>query len=369
MIQSGVSHALEFARTAPYNALPTLPPLTEVETKRTLKLAIKARAALSDLKGAGRLIPNQAMLVRAIVLQEAKLSSEIENIVTTNDDLYRALSKDSVEGNPHTKEVLRYGEAIWTGVGHLRAEGLLTSNLFSELATIMNAVQTDIRRLPGTRIANPITKEVVYSPPEGEETIGRLLHNLSEFLYADDDTDPLIKLAVAHYQFEAIHPFHDGNGRTGRVLNILYLVEQGLLELPALYLSRYVIQNKGAYYRGLRDVTESGAWEDWVAYMLQAIAATAVETRERIEAIHGAMNEAKEMIRREAPKMYSHELVETIYSQPYTRIAFLEERGIAKRQTASVYLKRLEELGVLKGVKVWRETLYLNARLMSLLAA
>lgn len=364
-----MSSLIPFPRTVPFNDLPPLPPRAEVETKRTLKLAIKARAALSDLKGSGKLIPNQAMLVRAIVLQEAKLSSEIENIVTTNDDLYKALSKDSLDGNPHTKEVLRYGDAVWTGFDHLQKGKLLTPSLFSELATIINDVQTDVRKLPGTRIANPNTKEIVYSPPEGEGTLRRLLNNLCEFMYDDaDDIDPLIKLAVVHYQFEAIHPFPDGNGRTGRVLNILYLVERRLLDLPVLYLSRYIIQNKGDYYRGLRSVTEEGAWEEWVAYMLQSIETTAIETRNRIEQIHAAMNEAKQTIKEKAPKMYSHELVELIYSQPYTRISFLEERGLAKRQTASTYLKNLEKLGLLVGIKVWRETLYLNPTLMRLLA-
>jgi Fic family protein len=210
----------------------------------------------------------------------------------------------------------------------------------------------------------------VYSPPEGEDSIRRLLHNLCEFLYREeDDIDPLIKLAIAHYQFEAIHPFPDGNGRTGRVLNILFLIERSLLEIPVLYLSRYIIQNKAEYYRGLRSVTEEEAWEDWVSYMLQAIEVTAIETRQRIQAIHEAMSQAKETIKQGAPKMYSHELVEVIFSQPYTRISFLEERGLAKRQTASSYLKRLEELGLLKSVKVWRETLYLNPKLMELLAA
>ncbi len=221
------------------------------------------------------MIPNEAVLVRAIVLQEAKLSSQIENIVTTNHDLYKALSKDSIDSNPNTKEVLRYGEAVWRGLYRLERGGLLTPSFFSELATIINDVETDIRKLPGTRIANPATKEVVYSLPEGEEPIRRLLHNLCEFMYNEvDDIDPLIKLSVAHYQFEAIHPFPDGNGRTGRVLNILYLIERKLLEMPVLYLSRYIIKNKEAYYMGLRNVTEADAWEDWVAYMLQAIEAT-----------------------------------------------------------------------------------------------
>lgn len=361
---------IPFPRAVPYNDLPRLPVRTELETKRTLKLAIRARTALSDLRGAGRLIPNQAMLVRAIVLQEAKFSSEIENIVTTNDELYRALSNQLIESNPHTKEVLRYGEALWHGTGHLQAGGLLTPNAFAEIATIINNIDTKVRDLPGTRIINPNTKEVVYSPPEGPERIKSLLHNLCEFLYdTSDELDPLIKLAVLHYQFEAIHPFPDGNGRTGRVLNILYLLEQQLLELPVLYLSRYIIENKRDYYRGLQSVTEQGAWEDWVCYILQAIESTAIETRRRIEGIHDAMNETKMILQQHAPKLYRHELVELIFSQPYTRISFLEDRGLARRQTASRYLKQLEELGLLEPIRLWRETLYLNVRLMRLLAS
>lgn len=354
-----------FPRSVPYNGLPLLPPAQEVESKRVLKLTIRARAALSDLKGAGRLIPNQAMLVRAILLQEAKSSSEVENIVTTNDDLYQALSRDQMNANAHTKEVLRYGDAVWAGHQWLASGRLLTPNLFCEIASLVNDARTDVRTLPGTRIANPLTGEVVYSPPEGEDAIRRFLHNLCQFLYAEDDVDPLVKLAIAHYQFEAIHPFHDGNGRTGRILNILYLVERGLLDLPILYLSRFIIANKGVYYQGLREVTESGSWDDWIAYVLEGIASTADETRRRIEAIHAAMIEAARTVRELAPNIYSRELVEIVFSQPYTRIASLE--SIAKRQTASQYLRRLEELGLLRSVKVWRETLYLNPRLMELL--
>ena len=246
----------------------------------------------------------------------------------------------------------------------------MNPDLFAALASIINDVDTGVRKQSGTRIGNQATGQIIYSPPVGEDLIRGLLTNLCEFIYDDqDDIDPLVKLAVAHYQFEAIHPFPDGNGRTGRVLNILFLIERRLLEIPVLYLSRYIIQNKSRYYHGLREVTEHGAWEDWISLILQAIEATAIETRKRIHSIRQAMTEAKELIKVAAPKMYSHELVELIFSQPYTRIGFLEQSGLAKRQTASVYLKRLEELGILVSVKSWRETLYLNPKLMQLLAA
>lgn len=358
-----------FSRSVPYNGLPPLPPRVEVETRATLKLAIRARTALSDLKGAGRLIPNQSVLIRAIVLQEAKLSSEIENIVTTNDDLYKALSNDAINANPHTKEVLNYGEALWHGNRRLQHNRPLSPVLFSEIASIIVNRQTDVRKTPGTRIGNPITGEIIYSPPEGESAIRGLLKNLCRFLYDDGDIDPIIKLAIAHYQFEAIHPFHDGNGRTGRVINILYLLEQRLLDLPVLYLSGYIIKNRLKYYRGLREVTENGNWEGWITYMLEAVEATAIETRERIENIHAAMEATSDKVRNELPKVYSHELMKVIFSQPYTRIAAVEEAGIAKRQTASGYLKALESIGVLRATKSWRETLYLNPVLMTVLSS
>lgn len=357
-----------FRRDAPYNALPPLPPKAKIETLRTLKKAIGANRALAELRGVGNQIPNQAVLIRSILLQEAKLSSEIENVVTTNDRLYRALSDEVHETDSHTKEVLRYEHALWKGYQHLKSGGLLNTRHFIELVQTIKQIEYGVRNLPGTRIVNPRTSEAVYTPPEGERVIRDLLDNLSDYIYAQDDIDPLIKLAALHYQFEAIHPFSDGNGRTGRILNILYLVEKGLLDIPVLYLSRYIIENKSAYYTGLRRVTEEGAWEDWIVYMLEAVEATAVSARERIVSIREALLESAEIARTGMSRGYSKELIELIYQRPYTRIAFLESEGVAKRQAASVYLKNLAELGVLQSVKHGREILYLNPRLLEILS-
>lgn len=355
-------------RAIPFNELPSLPPVAELETKRTLKKAIAANKALAELRTAGDLIPNQAILIRAILLQEAKLSSEIENIVTTNDELYRAFSDDSERTDPATKEVLRYEASLWHGFQHLGNKGLLTSRLFVEIAQIIKEREIDVRKLPGTRVANRRTGEPIYAPPEGEALIRSLLDNLSEYLYADDDVDPLIKMAVAHYQFEAIHPFPDGNGRTGRVLNILYLVERGLLGIPVLYLSRYIIQNKGAYYEGLRKVTEDKAWVDWILYMLEGIEQTATDTKDRIVSIRRSILEAVEKARLEMRKGYSKELIELVFQQPYTRISSVEKAGIAKRDAASEYLRELNRIGILRGIKFGREMLYMNDKLLEILA-
>jgi len=358
-----------FARDKPYNELPKLPPVAELETKAALKLTIRANAALAELKGAEALIPNPATLVRAIVLQEAKLSSEIENIVTTNDELYRAMSRDSAGDDPRTKEVLRYGEAVWAGVRHLDAGRPISPRLFEELATIINDAETDVRKLPGTRIGNPLTGEVRYTPPEGTDRIRGLLDNLCGYLSEERAVEALIRLAAAHYQFEAIHPFRGGNGRTGRIVNVLYLIQRGLLRRPVLYLSGYLIEGRADYYRLLSAVTERGCWEDWVLFMLEGIETTAIETRRRIEAIHRSMTETQERVRQLAPSVYSRELIELVYSQPYTRISAVEQSGIAKRQTASMYLRKLEKIGVLRSERIWRETLYLNEALFELLSA
>lgn len=267
---------MSFDRERPYNDLPMLPPPgVELETKSVLKKSIAANRELAELKGAGDVIPNQDILISSIVLQEARLSSEIENIFTTNDEMYRAASPDLfAAADPHTKEVIRYREALWHGFQRLR-ERPLTTNLFIELMQLIKQTDDGIRRVPGTKIGNSRTGETIYTPPDGEGRLRDLLGNLETFLHADDGLDPLVKLAAAHYQFEAIHPFTDGNGRTGRIVNILYLVEQGLLELPVLYLSHYIIKNKSAYYDGLRRVTEEGAWEEWILYVLNAIETTA----------------------------------------------------------------------------------------------
>ena len=360
---------MPFDPQTPYNDLPLLPPPGELETKAVLKKAIAANKALAELKGAGELIPDQSLLIQAIGLQEAKLSSEIENIVTTNDELYRAFADDGQRTNPHTKEVLRYKDALWHGFKSLKEDKRpLSTRLFEELFQIIKDTSAGVRRTPGTKLANP-RGEIIYTPPEGETIIRDKLANLENFLYADNDLDPLIKLAVMHYQFEAIHPFTDGNGRTGRILNILYLIETGLLDIPVLYLSRHIIDNKGAYYAGLKQITEDQAWESWVLYMLDAIEQTARATRERILGIRNLMHEGIERVKREAPKVYSKDLLELLFRQPYCKIRFLEGAGIAQRKTASQYLRELEKIGMLTPVKAGREVYYLNTPLLKLLVS
>ncbi len=359
---------MHFNRNEPYNDLPLLPPeCVELETKAVLKKVVSATRELAELKGAGKLIPNQHILLTGIVMQEAKISSEIENIVTTNDELYQA-SVDALfaEASPHTKEVLRYREALWFGYNALRKRPL-SINLFVEIARIIKQQQIALRKVPGTKLTGE-NGSIVYTPPVGEDVIHTLLSNLERFMHDDQDgLDPLVKLAVMHYQFEAIHPFPDGNGRTGRIINILYLVEKGLLQLPVLYLSCFIIRNKKAYYEGLRGVTERGEWEKWILFMLKGIEETAVETRQLIENIRKLMDEMTEKAKQEAPKAYSKDLIELIFEQPYCKIRFLENKGIAKRQTASQYLKAFEKAGLLRCVKVGREVYYINDSLLSML--
>ena len=352
----------------PFNDLPPLPPSVELETRAVLKKAISANRALAELKGAGELIPDQTLLIQSIGLQEAKLSSEIENIVTTNDELYRAFADDGQRTNPHTKEVLRYKDALWHGFRAIRQENRpLTTRLFEELFQIIKETSAGVRQTPGTKLANPMG-EVIYTPPEGESVIRDKLASLETFLYAEDDLEPLIKLAVIHYQFEAIHPFTDGNGRTGRIVNILYLIEAGLLDIPVLYLSRHIIDHKGDYYSGLRQVTEAQCWQPWILYMLHAIEQTARATRERILAIRDALTESIERVRTDLPKIYSKDLVELLYRQPYCKIRFLEAAGIAQRKTASHYLQELARIGVLAPIKAGREMYYLNTALLEILS-
>jgi Fic family protein len=360
---------MAFDPKIPYNDLPPLPPQSDVETKAILKKTIVARSALAELKGLGKTLPNQALLLDSLLLQEAKASSEIENIITTSDALYRAFTAKTKQIDPATKEVLRYREALWKGYNILKDRPVLTTNLFIELVQTIKEHSGGIRKVPGTIVANAATGAVIYTPPEGEAVIRDKLKNLEDFIHAEDDMDPLIKLALIHYQFETIHPFADGNGRTGRIINILFLVLTGLLDLPVLYLSKSIIEHKNDYYRLLRQVTENGLWEPWILFMLKAIEETAVFTRARILAIRGLMTETMETARERLPaRVYSKELIEAIFRQPYTKGQFLVAAGIAKRQTAAEYLKELEKIGILKPYKIGRETLYLNVDLYELLS-
>jgi Fic family protein len=352
-----------------YNDLPLLPPKAQLETRAVLKVCIEARAAVAELKQAAGLLPNQDVLINTIPLLEARASSEIENIVTTTDRLFQFAPPDrEALADPATKEALRYRTALRGGAESLKKKPLVTATAVDVCRTLLG-VNLDVRRVPGTALVNEGTRAVVYTPPEGEALLRDLLANWERFLHDTEDVDPLIRMAVAHYQFEAIHPFTDGNGRTGRILNLLFLLEQKLLDLPILYLSRAIIRQKEDYYRLLLAVTTRAAWEDWILYMLRAVDETAGWTTERIRAVRQLMQQTAEYVRAEAYSAYSRELVDLIFVQPYCRITNVVEAGIAQRQTAAAYLKRLRDVGVLGEVKVGREKLFINSRLMRLLTA
>lgn len=350
----------------PHNRLPALPPPQELETRAVLKACIEARAALAELKQAAELIPNQAMLINTIPLLEAKDSSEIENIVTTTDQLFQyAQGHDNAD--PATKEALRYRTALQQGFQSLKTRPLCTATAVDVCRTL-KGVDMNIRRTPGTQLANDCTGEVVYTPPEGEARLRDMLANWERFLHNQTELDPLIRMAVGHYQFEAIHPFTDGNGRTGRVLNILYLIQEDLLNLPILYLSRHVIAHKADYYRLLLSVTRDDAWEPWLLFMLQAVAGTSKWTTAKIAAIRGLAEHTTEYVRNRLPKIYTRELVDVIFEQPYCRIGNLVDKGIAQRQAASRYLHDLSGLGVLREMPFGKEKLFIHPKLMQLLS-
>lgn len=348
--------------------MPELPPYAELETPAVLKACISARAALAELNTATDLIPNPAILINTIPILEARASSEIENIVTTTDRLFQFAGDDAASADPATKEALRYRTALRHGFEALSTRPLST-NLAVDVCTVLRGVDTTVRRTPGTTLRNAATGDAVYTPPDGEARLRALLANWETFLHAQEHLDPLVRMVAGHYQFEAIHPFEDGNGRTGRILNLLFLVEQGLLRLPILYMSGAIIRSKADYYRLLFEVTTAERWEPWLLYVLRIVDETSRTTTAKIRAIREQLRRATEYVRAEAPKIYSRELVEVIFEQPYCRIANLIDAGIAKRQTASVYLSKLAEIGVLTARQVGREKLFVHQALLDLLAA
>ncbi len=351
----------------PYNSLPLLPPSgRDLETKPVLKRCVTARAAVAELRRAGELIPDQSVLINVIPLLEAKDSSEIENIVTTNDALFREASQLEEGGDPAAKEALRYRAALFSGYETLKARPL-TARTAIDICSRIKGVDMDVRKTPGTQLKNSFTGEIIYTPPDGQQNLRDLLSNWEAFANAEDDLDPLVRMAVLHYQFEAIHPFLDGNGRTGRILNILILIQAGLLDIPTLYLSRHIVRTKGDYYRLLQGVTLRGEWEPWIIYMLTAVEVTATWTNCRIRAIRDLMANTSDYIKTAAPGIHSHELVETIFAMPYTRIGNLIERGIAQRVSASRYLKQLVKIGVLVEEKRGRDKVFIHRKYMDLL--
>jgi Fic family protein len=336
-----------------------------LESKAILKQCIEARAAVAELKQAAELIPNQGVLINTLPLLEARASSEIENIVTTADQLFQFRESEEKADSP-TKEALRYSHALLEGFRSL-SDHPLNTRTAEEVCSKIKGTAMTVRRIPGTALANDRTGEIIYTPPSGEAHLRDLLANWERFLHERVELDPLIRLAAAHYQFEAIHPFTDGNGRTGRVLNSLFLIQENLLTLPILYLSRHIIAHKSDYYRLLLGVTRDEAWEAWVVFILQGIGKTARWTTTKIAAIRDLQEQCIVHVRKEIPKIYSRELVDAVFELPYCRIGNLTERGIAKRQTASVYLKELVRIGVLEERVAGKERLFINVRLMHLL--
>ena len=354
--------------SVPANDLPLLPPNTDLETKTVLRKAISANRELARLKGYCSLLPNEAILLDTIILKEARASSEIENIITTQDELYRALAVDDRQITPETKEVLNYRSAVWRGYRLLRETGLLTTRAIIVIQEELEGNTAGVRRLPGTVLRNDRTGEAVYTPPDEEATLLNLLRNLERYINEEDGVDPLIRMAVIHYQFESIHPFYDGNGRTGRILNVLYLIRCGLLDTPILYLSRYITRHKPQYYQLLQKVRTESAWVPWIEFMITAVEETARLTMELTQAIVALMEQVTERARKSLPRTtYSKELIELLFAQPYVRIESLVSRGIAERRTASKYLKQLEQIGTLHSYQAWKETIYINHALMDLL--
>ena len=358
----------DFNPSLPYNALPALPPPAErIETTAILKRCINARVSLAELKQAAELIPNSAVLVNALPLLEAQASSEIENIVTTTDKLFEFADIAEDRADAATKEALRYRTALYEGTKMVR-RGMLTTDMAIQICSTVKGMELDIRAEPGTTLKNRMSGEIIYTPPVGQKLLIQKLDNWAEFMQRHTEFDPLVRMAVQHYQFEAIHPFADGNGRTGRILNILFLVQHGLLDSPILYLSRYIIQNKAAYYRLLQNVTVDQDWAAWVFFVLDGVEETCTWTTDKIKSIRELMEHTGQYVQSRLPKIYSWEFVELLFRQPYCRIGNLVDAGIAKRQTASVYLKQLCEIGVLREVKSGRENIFVHPKYIELLS-
>ncbi len=351
-----------------FNDLPRLPPNREkVETVKVLRQLVKSSIALAELKGLAFTLPNSAILLNAVVLKEARVSSEIENVITTQDKLYQALSAKGSEADPSTKEVLRYREAVLYGARFISQKGFLSTNAIVAIQKILEENNAGIRKLPGTALRNATTNKIIYTPPDDHEMILRLMRNLENYLNEKNDISPLIRMAIQHYQFESIHPFYDGNGRTGRIINILHIVLHGLLESPILYLSNYIIKNKSDYYRLLQEVRTKNKWEEWILYMLKGVEETSYEAIAQIKTIQALFVEIQETIKAKAPKVYSKELIEILFEHPYCKSEILTTRMKVSRITAAKYLKQLQGIGVLKSKKVWKETLYVNTKLFDLL--
>jgi len=349
--------------------LKMLPPLTDLETKPVLKQLAIARAELAMLNGRSATIPNETILINTLSLQEARDSSAIENIVTTHDELYKAQLFTDYFNNAAAKEVSLYAEALKQGFALVRRQKLITNSTVLTVQRLLEGNEAGYRQVPGTALVNEQTGETVYTPPQSRKEIEAGMDNLVAFMNDDtlSDLDPLVKMAVMHHQFETIHPFYDGNGRTGRILNILYLVQQGLLDLPVLYLSRYLIATKADYYHLLQSVRDNGNWEPWLLYMLKGVEVTAKQTVVLIEGIRRLMQDYKQQLRTGLPKIYSQDLLNNLFRHPYTKIEFVMNELQVSRPTATAYLESLVAAGMLQKFKLGKSNYYMNNGLYNLL--
>jgi len=343
-----------------------LPPQATLETNRVLRQLSRSHRALAELKGYADTIPNKNILINAVTINEAKDSSEIENIITTHDELFRAMSQEGYK-NPAAKDVVSYRTALWKGYELVKVNEILTTNMIIDIQKIIEKNNAGVRKLPGTTLKNQSTGEVVYTTPSGETEILNLMSNLEKYINEDfDNIDPLVKLAVIHFQFENIHPFYDGNGRTGRIINVLYLVLKDLLDSPILYLSKFIIRNKTSYYKLLQEVRTAGNWEEWVLFILEGIEQTSDETLKLVKKISAEVSATGEDIKKVLPKIYSKELVELLFFEFYTKIKFIENGLNVSRRTASDYLIALEKEGFLSSQMMGKEKIYLNKRLFEI---
>lgn len=340
----------------------------DLKTPRILESLNEASRSLAELKGFANSIPNQYILINAITINEAKDSSEIENIVTTHDSIYKVLTESGFK-DESAKEVVDYRSAIWRGYEIIKEKEFISTNILVELQGMIEHNKAGIRKNPGTKLINSKSGKVIYTPPQDEKEIRDLLKNLEDYINENDDVDPLIKMALIHYQFESIHPFYDGNGRTGRILNVLYLVLNNLLDSPILYLSNYINKNKDEYYRLFTEFRENSNYEDWIIYILKGIEETSKNTIELIKLIQEEMEAYKEDFITKLPKIYSEELLDSLFYEVYTRINYIEERCHVTRQTAATYLNSLVEAGLLEFEKIGRESIYKNTRLINLLSS
>lgn len=350
--------------------IPTLPPSFDFESKAILRELKNAHRWLALLDGKAEIIPNQGILIDTLALQEAAASSEIENIVTTQDELYQTNASKQIFPSPAAKEVALYSSALRRGFEDvLDKQGLVTKNCIVGMFQTLKGTSGTFRKTPGTVLKNEKTKEIVFVPPQSATAIEKHMNELESFMNEDLDPeiDPLVAMSIIHHQFESIHPFPDGNGRIGRIINVLYLCRMGYLRIPILYLSRYIVRNKTEYYRLLQAVRDDSSWEEWVVFIIRGVAETAKETSELISKMKILIDGFKERLKSET-KIYSHELVNNIFGHPYTRIEYVMEDVGVSRPTAGRYLEQMCQIGLLTKLEIGRNNYYVNNELVELLA-